>query len=149
MGTDALLAAILSGVLRPGTSSQKNLGFGRAPVTLEEIREGFGPKVARLLAGLEHVTCVEETAYRILRERQGGPPENVEREDLSLAQSMGPGKGKGVSGETAGDGGTPDGASGGAGKLGGVAPGGDGGGRKGNGRSSTEASALEQVRVTA
>lgn len=47
MGTDALLAAILSGVLRPATSSQKPLGFGRAPVTLEDIREGFGPDVAR------------------------------------------------------------------------------------------------------
>lgn len=67
MGKEALLAAILSGVLRPGILSEHPVGFGSAPVTLVDIREGFGPNVARLVAGLEHVTCVEETAHSILR----------------------------------------------------------------------------------
>lgn len=67
MGRDALLAAILSGVLRPGTSSEQSLGFGRAPVSEVDLREGFGENVARLVAGVEHVTCVEETANSILR----------------------------------------------------------------------------------
>ena len=69
MGRDALLAAILSGVLRPGTSSEQSLGFGRAPVSEVDLREGFGENVARLVAGVEHVTCVEETAHTILRGR--------------------------------------------------------------------------------
>ena len=69
MGRDALLAAILSGVLRPGTSSEQSLGFGRSPVSEVDLREGFGENVARLVAGLEHVTCVEETAHSILRGR--------------------------------------------------------------------------------
>lgn len=69
MGRDALLAAILGGVLRPETSKEHSThpGFGRAPVTLVDIREGFGKNVARLVAGLEHVTCVEETAHAVLR----------------------------------------------------------------------------------
>jgi len=69
MGRDALLAAILGGVLRPETSKEHSThpGFGRAPVTLVDIRQGFGKNVARLVAGLEHVTCVEETAHTVLR----------------------------------------------------------------------------------
>ncbi|CAM9263631.1 unnamed protein product [Ectocarpus fasciculatus] len=69
MGRDALLAAILGGVLRPETAKQHSThpGFGRAPVTVVDIREGFGKNVARLVAGLEHVTCVEETAHAVLR----------------------------------------------------------------------------------
>ncbi|CAM9211662.1 unnamed protein product [Hapterophycus canaliculatus] len=71
MGRDALLAAILGGVLRPETSREHSThpGFGRAPVTLVDIREGFGKNVARLVEGVEHVTCVEETAHRVLRGR--------------------------------------------------------------------------------
>lgn len=73
MGRDALLAAILGGVLRPKTSKEHSThpGFGRAPVTLVDIREGFGKNVARLVAGLEHVTCVEETAHTVLRGTAG------------------------------------------------------------------------------
>lgn len=73
MGRDALLAAILGGVLRPETSKEHSThpGFGRAPVTLVDIREGFGKNVARLVAGLEHVTCVEETAHAVLRGTAG------------------------------------------------------------------------------
>lgn len=73
MGRDALLAAILGGVLRPETSKEHSThpGFGRAPVTLVDIREGFGKNVARLVAGLEHVTCVEETAHTVLRGNAG------------------------------------------------------------------------------
>ncbi|CAM9420381.1 unnamed protein product, partial [Sphacelaria rigidula] len=76
MGTEALLAAILSDVLRPETISQQTQGFGRAPVTLEDIREGFGANVASLVAGLEHVTCVEETAHRVMRGKPRGPLED-------------------------------------------------------------------------
>ncbi|CAM9184261.1 unnamed protein product [Scytosiphon promiscuus] len=74
MGRDALLAAILGGVLRPDTSREHSThpGFGRAPVTLVDIREGFGKNVAWLVEGLEHVTCVEETAHRVLRGRHSG-----------------------------------------------------------------------------
>eukprot|EP00752_Nemacystus_decipiens_P003763 g3464.t1 len=73
MGRDALLAAILGGVLRPETSKEHSThpGFGRAPVTLVDIREGFGKNVARLVAGLEHVTCVEETAHAVLKGNAG------------------------------------------------------------------------------
>lgn len=73
MGRDALLAAILGGVLRPETSKEHSThpGFGRAPVTLVDIREGFGKNVARLVAGLEHVTCVEETAHAVLKGTAG------------------------------------------------------------------------------
>lgn len=69
MGRDALLAAILGGVLRPETVKKHSThpGFGRAPVTVVDIREGFGKNVARLVAGLEHITCVEETAHEVLR----------------------------------------------------------------------------------
>lgn len=69
MGRDALLAAILGGVLRPDTLKKHSThpGFGRAPVTVVDIREGFGKNVARLVAGLEHITCVEETAHEVLR----------------------------------------------------------------------------------
>lgn len=69
MGRDALLAAILGGVLRPETLKKHSThpGFGRAPVTVIDIREGFGKNVARLVAGLEHITRVEETAHEVLR----------------------------------------------------------------------------------
>lgn len=85
MGRDALLAAILGGVLRPETSREHftHPGFGRAPVTVVDIREGFGKNVARLVEGVEHVTCVEETAHRVLRGRHSGS--RSAREDLESA----------------------------------------------------------------
>lgn len=124
MGTDALLAAILSGVLRPGTYSEHSLGFGRAPVTLVDIREGFGPNVARLVAGLEHVTCVEETAHRILRGTKGG----LEYGSEALSPSLLIGVERRMGGM---------GGGGGAGSVGGGVKGG----------SLREASALEQVKL--
>lgn len=122
MGTDALLAAILSGVLRPRTSKEQPLGFGRAPVTLVDIREGFGANVAHLVAGLEHVMCVEETAHRVLRGSRGDPGRSGE---LSLSPSLLVGVSMGLEGHEAGGGG--------------------GGGVKSG--SLRQASALEQVRV--
>lgn len=121
MGTDALLAAILSGVLRPGIVSEQPLGFGRAPVTLTDIRQGFGPNVARLVAGLEHVTCVEETAHSILRGTRGVLEEDGEALSSSLLI--------GVGARESGGRGSSDGS----------------GGRKGGGLR--EASVLEQVRI--
>lgn len=146
MGRDALLAAILGGVLRPETSKEHSThpGFGRAPVTLVDIREGFGKNVARLVAGLEHATCVEETAHAVLKGTAGSASD---RTHASIAS--------GSSGsENAGDGGTMaededseplspamligvrEGMPGGAGR---------GGVRGAKASSLREASALEQV----
>lgn len=125
MSRDALLAAILSGVLRPGTWSEQSLGFGRAPVTLLDIRQGFGSNVARLVAGVEHVTCVEETAHRILRGSSGIGGEVLEEADEVISPSLLIGVGS-------------RGAKGAAGAAG-------GGGGGGKGTSLRDASALEQV----
>lgn len=146
MGRDALLAAILGGVLRPDTSREHSThpGFGRAPVTLVDIREGFGKNVARLVEGLEHVTCVEETAHRVLRGRHSGRGRDAREEldsgagwsakrenddddddDEPLSLAMLIGARERLPGEPAGERGR------------GVKP-----------RSLREASALEQVRVT-
>ncbi|CAN0417510.1 unnamed protein product, partial [Laminaria digitata] len=156
MGRDALLAAILSGVLRPGTSSEQSLGFGRSPVSEVDIREGFGENVARLVAGVEHVTCVEETAHSILRGRDkgytgggsgGGGGSNAA---YSAKGSTAHGVSKGVKGE-GGDKeeGEEEGAIspevliGAGGRTSGGSGGGGGGGGAKGGRLR-EASALEQ-----
>lgn len=90
MGRDALLAAILGGVLRPETSKEHSThpGFGRAPVTLVDIREGFGKNVARLVAGLEHVTCVEETAHAVLRGTAGSASDRTHASSASGSSGL-------------------------------------------------------------
>lgn len=130
MGRDALLAAILGGVLRPETSKEHSThpGFGRAPVTLVDIRQGFGKNVARLVAGLEHVTCVEETAHAVLR----GTGRNQEARD-----------GNGITEEEEGEPLTPAMLIGVRERIPGEA--GGGGVRGAKASSLREASALEQV----
>eukprot|EP00903_Cladosiphon_okamuranus_P020680 g18989.t1 len=64
MGTDALLAAILSGVL-----SAQRMGFGRAAVTAEDIEQGFGARVARSVENFEHVMRLEEMARQRMSRR--------------------------------------------------------------------------------
>ncbi|CAM9308071.1 unnamed protein product [Scytosiphon promiscuus] len=66
MGTDALLAAILSGVLRP---SHQPKAFGLAPVTAADIEEGFGARVARSVENLEHVMRLEDMARQRMSRR--------------------------------------------------------------------------------
>ncbi|CAM9500512.1 unnamed protein product [Sphacelaria rigidula] len=66
MGTDALVSAILSGVLRPDVQPSE---FGRAAVTVEDIEEGFGARVARSVKNLEHVMSLEELAQHRMRRR--------------------------------------------------------------------------------
>lgn len=59
MGTDALLSAILSGVLRP---SAQPLDFGRAPVTVEDIEEVMCGSIFQPLAR-RHVLFPEGSNY--------------------------------------------------------------------------------------
>eukprot|EP00752_Nemacystus_decipiens_P005990 g5409.t1 len=66
MGTDALLAAILSGVLRP---SAQPMEFGRAAVTADDIEQGFGARVARSVENFEHVVRLEEMARQRMSRR--------------------------------------------------------------------------------
>ncbi|CAB1104246.1 unnamed protein product [Ectocarpus sp. CCAP 1310/34] len=66
VGTDALLAAILSGVLRPRAQSKE---FGQAAVTVADIEEGFGARVARSVENFDHVMRLEEMARRRMSRR--------------------------------------------------------------------------------
>lgn len=156
MGRDALLAAVLSGVLRPGTSSEQSLGFGRSPVSEVDLREGFGENVARLVAGVEHVTCVEETAHSILRGRDrgfssgGGGAKAGGRSSSAKAfaahglSESEEGRGEDEEEEEGYGGLSPEVLSGAGGRTGGGSGGGGGGGGAKGGRLR-EASALEQV----
>ncbi|CAM9126046.1 unnamed protein product [Discosporangium mesarthrocarpum] len=59
MGTDALLSAIISGVLRPHA---KPHGFGGPTITIGDIEQIFGFRVARLVANFEQILRLEEKA---------------------------------------------------------------------------------------
>ncbi|CAM9862146.1 unnamed protein product [Discosporangium mesarthrocarpum] len=67
LGTEALVAAILSDVLRPsfdlknGQGGQQ-MGFGRARVTPAYIQKFFGTDVAKLVEKFEKATRLEEVA---------------------------------------------------------------------------------------
>ncbi|CAM9486610.1 unnamed protein product [Choristocarpus tenellus] len=63
MGTDALLASIISGVFRP---KAKPHGFGGPTITLADIKEAFGMRVAKLVENFEHVVRLEERAKNTL-----------------------------------------------------------------------------------
>ncbi|CAM9125541.1 unnamed protein product [Choristocarpus tenellus] len=82
MSTDALLAAVLSGVLRPNAGT---LGFGRARVTVGDIEDGFGPHVANLVESFERVTRLEEMAQtRLGGHAKGGHAKGTK--DIHLQQ---------------------------------------------------------------
>ncbi|CAB1112153.1 unnamed protein product [Ectocarpus sp. CCAP 1310/34] len=148
MGRDALLAAILGGVLRPETVKQHSThpGFGRAPVTVVDIREGFGKNVARLVAGLEHVTCVEETAHAVLRGTPSSGSSVGNRSGATASERARPLEGEGGGQEEEGEPLSPAMLIG-ARERSPAEPGGWGGrGRGRKTRSLREASALEQKR---
>lgn len=148
MGRDALLAAILGGVLRPETAKQHSThpGFGRAPVTVVDIREGFGKNVARLVAGLEHVTCVEETAHAVLRGTPSSGSSVGDRSGATASERARPLEGEGGVQEEEGEPLSPAMLIGARERLP-AEPGGWGGrGRGRKTRSLREASALEQVK---
>ncbi|CAM9201262.1 unnamed protein product [Ectocarpus sp. 8 AP-2014] len=148
MGRDALLAAILGGVLRPETAKQHSThpGFGRAPVTVVDIREGFGKNVARLVAGLEHVTCVEETAHAVLRGTPSSGSSVGDMSGVTASERARPLDGEGGGQDEEGEPLSPAMLIGARERLR-AEPGGWGGrGRGRKTRSLREASALEQVK---